>query len=102
MTAPPPDFSTADHYAVLGVRRDASEAEITKAYKALALQYHPDKNPANRGESEVSFKRIAEAYAVLRDPSHRREYDENSTNRSYVSYEEAEQMWRTFGGAAEG
>mmetsp|Transcript_104296 Transcript_104296/g.232942 ORF Transcript_104296/g.232942 Transcript_104296/m.232942 type:complete len:392 (+) Transcript_104296:76-1251(+) len=101
MTAPPPDFSTADHYAALGVQRNASEAEITRAYKALALQHHPDKNPANRSESEVCFKRIAEAYAVLRDPAHRREYDSNATNRSYVSYEEAEQMWRQFGGAAD-
>lgn len=101
MTAPPPDFSTADHYAALGVRRDASEAEITRAYKALARQHHPDKNPANRAASEVCFKRIAEAYAVLHDPSHRREYDSNTSSRSYVSYEEAEQMWRQFGGTAD-
>ncbi|CAE8590707.1 unnamed protein product [Polarella glacialis] len=95
------DFAAADHYAVLGVPRGASEIEITRAYKAAALRHHPDKNQNNKAEAEVSFKRISEAYAVLRNAQKRSEYDQSGT-RSYVSYEEAEEMWRTFGGSASG
>ncbi|CAE8625424.1 unnamed protein product, partial [Polarella glacialis] len=93
------DFAAADHYSVLGVPRGASEIEITRAYKASALRHHPDKNQDNKAEAEVSFKRISEAYAVLRDAKKRREYDQSGT-RNYVSYEEAEEMWRVFGGNA--
>lgn len=84
---------------MLGLRRNAEEAEISRAYKALALRHHPDKNPGS-AEAEVSFKRISEAYAVLRDPAKRREYDRSGGTRSYVSYEEAERMWQSFGGEA--
>lgn len=63
-----------DHYAVLGVTKNASDADIKKAYRKLAMQYHPDKNPGNK-EAEESFKKIAEAYAILGDPEKRKEYD---------------------------
>jgi len=94
----PVDFSSGDHYAVLGVPRTASEADIAKAYRSLALRYHPDKNRDKVKDAEVGFKRISEAYSVLRDPQKRAEYDRTGGTRSYVSYDEAEQMWRQFSG----
>ena len=62
-----------DYYAVLGVKHDASEAEIKKAYRKLAMEYHPDRNSAP--EAEERFKEITEAYEVLRDPEQRATYD---------------------------
>lgn len=63
-----------DYYEVLGIERDASVADIKKAYRKLALQYHPDKNPGN-AEAEEKFKEAAEAYAVLSDSEKRSRYD---------------------------
>ena len=63
-----------DYYEVLGVRRDADEAELKKAYRRLALQYHPDRNPDNP-QAEERFKEASEAYAVLSDSDKRRAYD---------------------------
>ncbi|MGC8916334.1 MAG: molecular chaperone DnaJ [Thermoanaerobaculum sp.] len=63
-----------DYYEVLGVGRNATQEEIKKAYRRLALQYHPDKNPGNK-EAEEKFKEAAEAYAVLSDPEKRAHYD---------------------------
>jgi len=100
MTAPSIDFASSDHYAVLGVSKAADEAELSRAYKALARKHHPDKN-ANKEQAEVAFKRIAEAYSVLRDSEKRREYDRTGGVRSYVSYEEASKMWRSYGGEDE-
>lgn len=93
---PPVDFASGNHYTVLGVARNASEAELAKAYRTLALRYHPDKNQGNTKDAEIGFKRISEAYSVLRDPEKRAEYDRTGGTRSYVSYDEAEQMWRQF------
>jgi molecular chaperone DnaJ len=64
----------ADFYSVLGVSRDASDEEIKKAYRKLAMQYHPDRNGGSK-EAEERFKSITEAYDVLRDPSKRAAYD---------------------------
>lgn len=64
----------ADYYAVLGVERAASEDDIKKSYRKLAMQYHPDRN-AGTPESEEKFKEISEAYDVLRDPQKRSAYD---------------------------
>ncbi len=63
-----------DYFEVLGVSRTASEDEIKKAYRKMALQYHPDRNPGNK-EAEERFKEAAEAYEVLRDPQKRQVYE---------------------------
>lgn len=64
----------SDYYEVLGVSRDASENEMKKAYKQLALKYHPDRNPGDT-LAEEKFKEASEAYQVLSDPERRRIYD---------------------------
>ncbi len=65
-----------DYYEVLGIKRDANETEIKRAYRKLALQYHPDRVEADKKkESETKFKEISEAYAVLSDPKKRSQYD---------------------------
>jgi molecular chaperone DnaJ len=63
----------SEFYALLGVAREATEADIKKAYRKLAMEYHPDRNPAP--EAEARFKEITEAYEVLRDPQKRAAYD---------------------------
>jgi len=63
-----------EYYKILGVDKTASAAEIKKAYRKLAVKYHPDKNPDNK-EAEAKFKEISEAYAVLSDEKKRQEYD---------------------------
>ena len=64
-----------DFYEVLGIERNASESEIKKAYRKLALQYHPDKNPGDKS-AEDKFKEAAEAYEVLSDAQKRQRYDQ--------------------------
>lgn len=64
-----------DYYEVLGVSREASDQEIKTAYRRLAMQHHPDRNPDNKEESEEKFKEITEAYSVLADAQKRAAYD---------------------------
>lgn len=67
-------MATKDYYDILGVSRNASAEEIKRAYRQLALKYHPDRNPGNK-EAEEKFKEAAEAYSVLADPEKRATYD---------------------------
>lgn len=72
----PPRKADDEYYSILGVARDAPEAEIKKAYRKLALKHHPDKNPDNREHAERMFKQVAEAYEVLSDARKRQLYDQ--------------------------
>jgi molecular chaperone DnaJ len=68
------NMAKRDYYEILGVAKNSSEDEIKKAYRKLAIQYHPDKNPGNK-EAEELFKEAAEAYDVLGNPEKRSKYD---------------------------
>lgn len=68
-----------DYYEVLGIDKNASEDEIKKAYRKLAIKYHPDRNPDSK-EAEEKFKEAAEAYDVLHDPQKRQQYDQFGFN----------------------
>src|SRR5256885_14838922 len=73
--APQREWFETDYYDVLGVSPSASEKDITRAYRKLAKQHHPDANPGNK-EAEERFKDISTAYDVLGDAPKRKEYDE--------------------------
>src|SRR5580700_5748289 len=68
------NVTKADYYEVLGVTRTATDVELKAAYRKLALQHHPDRNPGDQ-ESEERFKECSEAYGVLSDPQKRAAYD---------------------------
>jgi len=68
------DWLEKDFYKILGVAKDASEADIKKVYRKLARQYHPDSNPGD-AKAEAKFKEISEAFSVLSDKEQRKEYD---------------------------
>src|ERR1044071_10201742 len=70
---------TRDYYEVLGVKREASEDEIKKAYRKLARKFHPDLNPDDK-TAEEQFKLLQEAYDVLSDPENRKLYDQYGEN----------------------
>jgi molecular chaperone DnaJ len=72
-------MAVQDHYKVLGVERKATADEIKKAYRKLARQYHPDKNPGD-AKAEERFKQISQAHDILGDPDKRKEYDRQLTN----------------------
>lgn len=89
-----------DYYQILGVGRDASEEEIKKSYRKLALKYHPDRNPGNK-EAEEAFKEAAEAYEVLSDPEKREIYDryghEGLSGTGYRGFTGFEEIFASFG-----
>jgi DnaJ-class molecular chaperone len=68
-----------DYYGILGVPRNASEDDIKKAYRALAMQFHPDKNPGKEAWANEKFKEINEAYGVLGNQEKRQQYDRFGT-----------------------
>ncbi|KAL0375340.1 UNVERIFIED_CONTAM: DnaJ protein1 [Sesamum radiatum] len=65
-----------DYYKILQVDRSAKDDDLKKAYRKLAMKWHPDKNPNNKKEAEAKFKQISEAYDVLSDPQKRAVYDQ--------------------------
>jgi curved DNA-binding protein len=68
-----------DYYGILNVPRNASDGEIKKAYRKLAMEYHPDRNPGREKWANEKFKEINEAYGVLGDPQKRKQYDQFGT-----------------------
>jgi curved DNA-binding protein CbpA len=69
------DSCPNEYYVILGIDKSANDIEIKKAYRQLALKWHPDKNPNNKDEAEAKFKKIGEAYFVLSDEKKRQIYD---------------------------
>ena len=89
-----------DYYEILGVGKNASEDEIKKSYRKLAMQYHPDRNPGNK-EAEEKFKEAAEAYEVLNDPEKRDIYSryghEGLNGVGYRGFSGFEDIFSSFG-----
>ena len=84
-----------DYYSILGVKRNASEQEIKKAYRKLARQYHPDVNPGDKA-AEAKFKEINEAYEVLSDKEDRKKYDKYGDQWKYADQFEKAGAQQTF------
>ncbi|WP_305044610.1 DnaJ C-terminal domain-containing protein [Geoalkalibacter sp.] len=83
-----------DYYSILGVSKGASPEDIKKAYRKLALKYHPDKNPGDK-KAEEKFKDITEAYAVLSDAEKRKQYDQFGESGFHQRYSQ-EDIFRGF------
>jgi len=78
-------LNSKDYYSTLGLNRNANQEEIKKAYRRLALKYHPDRNPKD-SEAEEIFKEIGEAYTVLNDPEKRKTYDRFGSDQFWRRY----------------
>ncbi len=85
-----------DYYEILGVSRDASQEEIKRRFRELALKYHPDRNPDRRKWAEEKFKEISEAYEVLSDPEKRRLYDMYGHQGLQGAFSGPEFSWQDF------
>jgi curved DNA-binding protein len=83
-----------DYYELLGVKKDSSPSEVKKAYRKLALKYHPDKNKGEK-QAEAKFKEINEAYAVLSDPEKKKQYDLYGSADFHQRYSQ-EEIFRGF------
>ncbi|MEN6317225.1 MAG: DnaJ C-terminal domain-containing protein [Syntrophaceae bacterium] len=86
---------TEDYYKTLGIEKNASAEDIKKAYRKLALKWHPDKNPNNKS-AEEKFKKISEAYAVLSDPEKRKDYDMYGSTDQFRQRYSQEDIFRGF------
>jgi molecular chaperone DnaJ len=90
-------INTSDLYEVLGVSKEASDSEIQKAYRKLALKYHPDKNPDDP-KAAGNFKKVSEAYEVLSDPEKRQAYDRGGMDATgFRGFESNEEIFSHFG-----
>lgn len=94
--------SKRDYYEVLGLTKKASNEEIKKSFRKLAVKWHPDKNPNNKEEAAEKFREISEAYEVLSDDEKRNKYDkygfEGGNFRSGCSYAHADDIFKHFFG----
>ena len=93
-----------DYYEVLGVPKDASEDVIRRAYKKLAIKWHPDKHVDDKKEAEEKFKEISEAYSVLSDPKKKREYDTGGLDFGFDGFDDFDPfaMFESFFGKSRG
>jgi curved DNA-binding protein len=87
-------MAQTDYYEVLGLKKGASAEEIKKAFRKLAIKYHPDKNPGDKG-AEDRFKEINEAYAVLSDAEKKAQYDQFGSTGFHQRYSQ-EDIFRNF------
>src|SRR5262245_44905392 len=89
-----------DYYATLGVKNDASADDIKKAYRRLALKYHPDRNPGDKA-AEEKFKEASNAYEVLSDPAKRQAYDQRGRmgveDLGFHGFQNTEDIYANFG-----
>ncbi len=85
----------SDYYALLGIAKDATPDAIKKAYRKMAMQYHPDRNQGNK-EAEEKFKQVSEAYAVLSDPEKRRKYDSFGSADAFSQTYSTEDIFKDF------
>jgi curved DNA-binding protein len=85
-----------DYYKLLGLEKNANAEEIKKAYRKLALKWHPDRNPTNKAQSEEKFKKISEAYAVLSDAEKRTQYDTYGSADQFRQQYSQEDIFRNF------